>query len=519
VTEVSTGTGIGDQVAQPAVARTATAGRTTTGPTTARPPVLPRPGQDDRLLVTTEGEATDVEAPAQLPAPDPRGDGTQAPAPVTGDDLPYRSVRHVLDHGGPTMVFQPLLSLTRLEVSGYEALARFPGSPLTDSERWFMLAHDVGLGAALEAAAVGAALRARNSWPSNVSLSVNLSPSVLDSRLVQAVLPRDLTGIEIEVTEHESVPDIVALRQCLDRLRSRGARIAVDDVGAGHSGLRRVMDLAPDCIKLDRHLVTGIAGNKAKAALVRAVVDFADRIGATVCAEGVETVPDLLSLADLDVALAQGWAVGPPTPTAGVADPAAVAACERSLERVLAGGSARGRGEGLDRRLSLEDLFGRLADVVDLDDLASLASSAAAVLGCDETLLSHLTEDGYGVQALAGGIRVLDREVYPLAHFPATRTCMDEHVVVPVYEGDRRQPAEVSVLRRLGYASVLLVPVSSRGRSVGLLECYRADRGPWARRHIRSARLLASVLGPVLDGLRHCADPVVAATRPQHPRN
>ncbi len=65
-------------------------------------------------------------------------------------------------------------------------------------------------------------------------------------------------------------------------------------------------------------------------------------------------------------------------------------------------------------------------------------------------------------------------------------------------EGER---AECELLQRLGFETVLMVPVVSRDRVIGLLECYRRELMPWSRRQIRSARTVAAMLGPVLDGL------------------
>src|SRR5690349_1508804 len=222
------------------------------------------------------GPADDVPSP-RVPAGVVTVPDVIAPdAPGEPRDHPggYAAVREVLDRGGPDVVFQPQLSLSRLAVAGYEALARFPATPQRGPEYWFGLAREVGLGADLEASALRAALSQRAGRPKGTTMAVNVSPSVLGSAPLERVLPDDLRGIEIEITEHEHVDDVDALRGRLDELRDRGARLAIDDVGAGHSGLSRVMDLAPDSLKLDRHLVVGVAGSTAKSALIRAVVDF-----------------------------------------------------------------------------------------------------------------------------------------------------------------------------------------------------------------------------------------------------
>jgi EAL domain-containing protein (putative c-di-GMP-specific phosphodiesterase class I) len=413
------------------------------------------------------------------------------------------ALRRVLAEGGPAMVYQPQLSLSRLVVDGYEALARFPDSPMRGAEQWFGRARELGMGPSLEAAALQRALEHRQERPAGTTLAVNLSPGVLSSPAVAAVLPDDLSGIEIEVTEHEWVAGGGRLRKRLDRLRERGAGVAIDDVGVAHSGLRRVMDLAPDRIKLDRHLVQGVATSTAKTALIRAVVDFADRIGSAVCAEGVENVDDLEALAELDVGHAQGWMIGLPESDFRGADPLAVAAGRESLASMLAGPQ-----RDVARRIDLtapatadvEDLLVRLTRVDGLSALGGLTDLCAGVLGGDLALISMLTPDGSMVRSVGfwpGG----PGQEFHLADFPVTRRCLETRAVIPIYLGSDGDPAEWSVLSQLGHSCALLVPVISRDRVIGLLECYRRQPTAWSRRQIRSARTVAAMIGPVLDNL------------------
>ena len=420
----------------------------------------------------------------------------------------HAALRRILREGGPQIVFQPQLSLSRLVVDGYEALARFPDSPIRGgTEQWFSRARELGLGPALEAAALEQALRYRDRRPAGTVLAINLSPGVLTSAAVAAILPDDLTGLEIELTEHEWAPGSGRLRRQLDRLRERGARIAIDDVGVAHSGLSRVMDLAPDRIKLDRHLVQGVASSTVKAALIRAVVDFAEHIGAGVCAEGVENVDDLEALADLDVGYAQGWVVGLPEPGFEDVDPVAVTAGRDSLNALLAGRRAH-RPPALapatpapshDSTADVEELLVQLTTVTSLAELGALAGTCAGVLGGDTLYVSLLSEDGGSIQAVPNPIGKNPGEIFPLAGFPLTRLCLESRAVTPIYLNTVGDPAEWAVLERLGYATALLVPVISRDRVLGLLECYRSDATPWSRRQIRSARTIAAMLGPVLD--------------------
>ena len=431
--------------------------------------------------------------------------------------LQLAAVRRVLTGGGPEIVFQPQLSLSRMTVEGYEALARFPDSPIRGTEDWFTRARELGLGSALEVSAVERALARRHERPAGTTIAVNVSPKVLTSPALGAVLPRDLSGIEIELTEHEWATGAGTLRRALDRLRERGARVAIDDVGTAHSGLRRVIDLAPDKLKLDRVLVQGVANSSAKAALIRAVVDLAEQIGATVCAEGVENLDDLEAIADLDVASAQGWAIGMPDSYFAEAEPEAVRAAQDRLVVMLAGRPSRPAPARPAAKspvtapiplpaphlpiTGVEELLARLTAVTTLAELHTLVGGCAAVLGAESLVTSVLSADGTTLAAAPTGSRPgAFGQPFPLAGYPLTQACLDTRTVMPVY-GGQGETSEDEVLLRLGFATVLMVPVISRDRVIGLLECYRADEAPWSRRQIRSARTVAAMLGPVLDGL------------------
>jgi EAL domain-containing protein (putative c-di-GMP-specific phosphodiesterase class I) len=95
-------------------------------------------------------------------------------------------------------------------------------------------------------------------------------------------------------------------------VRSRGARIAVDDAGEGYAGLQQVMRMRADIIKLDRALVADVHADPAKIALIGSLVHFARSTGASICAEGVETLDELRVLIHLGVAHGQGWALARP---------------------------------------------------------------------------------------------------------------------------------------------------------------------------------------------------------------
>lgn len=193
-------------------------------------------------------------------------------------------------------------------MKGFEALARFAVEPRRTPDVWFAEAAAVGLLIDLELMAVGAALAQFDRLPAGVHLSVNLSPeSVMSPRLAATLAGYPLERIVIEVTEHAPVEDYEILNAALGNLRAQGCRLAIDDAGAGFASLRHILRLAPDVIKLDISLTRGLDHDRARRALATALISFANEIGATIVAEGIETVAEVDALRALGVAFGQGY--------------------------------------------------------------------------------------------------------------------------------------------------------------------------------------------------------------------
>jgi EAL domain-containing protein (putative c-di-GMP-specific phosphodiesterase class I) len=232
---------------------------------------------------------------------------------ITPDDdegLPDEAAVGRLLAGRVGLALQPVIDLASGRVVGQEALARFGGREPTD--RWFRAAGVHGLGAQLELLTLTAAMAQRPSLEPGQLLAVNVSPLALDDPDVLALLmSHDLTDVLVEITEHDAVSDYKRLRATLGALRDRGARIAVDDTGAGFASLRHVLMLQPDVVKLDNGL-TREASDPRQAALVKALVAFAHEVGMVVLAEGVEVADQVQVLLDLGVPLGQGWHLGVP---------------------------------------------------------------------------------------------------------------------------------------------------------------------------------------------------------------
>jgi diguanylate cyclase (GGDEF)-like protein len=396
---------------------------------------------------------------------------------------------------GITPVFQPLVALATGQVSGYEALTRFKAPPKRYPDQWFNLAARVGLGGALEAVAIKKALDVPNR-PPGTYLSLNLSPSTLRAPEVEAVLPQDMTGLVIEVTEHELAADDSALAADLARLRERGARVAVDDAGAGYAGLQQLMRVSPDLIKLDRSLVQNIHEDPAKQALVDSFVRFGRRTGAQVVAEGIENEEELRVLADLDVTYGQGYFLAKPGPPWATVSPWV---SEKLLRRSLAGQmSAEDISNlpvGSDQRLAA--VAARIARATTLEEVDLLAPVIADEMGADDLVIFNRGFDGSLTSTTArpwlpSGGRL------DLSHFPAfegvLRSGDPEQILADRGSGTTIGMGEVALLANSGYGSLLVVPIGQHA----MMQAYLQDERPWSRAQTNRAVVLAYQLAPVL---------------------
>jgi PAS domain S-box-containing protein len=242
---------------------------------------------------------------------------TDAGHPAILREIHRREITAVLQSEALLVAFQPIIAIDGGQVVGVEALSRFTSRPDVTPDMVFAKAANAGLGLELELLAVRRALFEARLLDPSWYVAVNVSPSVLaNPALLDAVQASgiDPARVVLEITEHASVNDYSRLDRPRQRLRELGIRLAIDDAGAGYASLKHIVTLAPDIIKIDRGLVTDIDTDRARRALVMAVVLYATEIGTTtVVAEGVETAAELQALTLLGVDAAQGYLISRPT--------------------------------------------------------------------------------------------------------------------------------------------------------------------------------------------------------------
>jgi diguanylate cyclase (GGDEF)-like protein/PAS domain S-box-containing protein len=223
--------------------------------------------------------------------------------------------------------YQPLVHLDSGEVSGLEALLRWP-----HPERGFIppmefipVAEDTGLIAPLGAYVLRQACADAAKWPPHVKLAVNLSPLQFRTGDLFMVVKQALEQsgfsakrLELEITETLLLERVDHVLATLHALRALGVRISMDDFGTGYSSLSYLRSFPFDKIKIDRSFVRDLGSNAEAQAIVRAILSLGLSLGITITAEGVETNEDLACLKAEGCHEAQGFLFSRARPQAEV---------------------------------------------------------------------------------------------------------------------------------------------------------------------------------------------------------
>lgn len=230
-----------------------------------------------------------------------------AAASVGREDLAL-ALKRALD--GLWMAYQPIVSWERRCVFAHEALMRttdtrlpFPGAILRAAEQ---LDRSQDVGRAVRAHVAETIDRLSPQCSTFVNLHVR---DLLDDTLFERSSPfaKHAPNLVLEITERAALSEVPDLRARIDRLRGLGFRIAVDDLGAGYSGLTSIAQIEPDILKIDMSLVRDISASSTKLKLVRSITAMAHDMGIQVVAEGVETAAERDKLVDAGCDLFQGY--------------------------------------------------------------------------------------------------------------------------------------------------------------------------------------------------------------------
>lgn len=221
---------------------------------------------------------------------------------------------------GLWLALQPIVRAGDGEVFAYEALMRTRSELLRSPPEVLDAAEQLG-----RVWDVGRAVRHRaaalaHAWHRSALLFVNLHPADLaDPDLHDDTAPLAGTAqtVVYEITERASLERVEYAAEGVERLRRRGIRIAVDDLGSGYSGLNSIARLEPEFVKIDMALVRGLDTDRRRQKLVTSMTSVCHELGILVVAEGIETMGERLACRDAGVDFLQGYLIarpGPPFP-------------------------------------------------------------------------------------------------------------------------------------------------------------------------------------------------------------
>jgi diguanylate cyclase (GGDEF)-like protein/PAS domain S-box-containing protein len=235
-------------------------------------------------------------------------------------------LRQTLHQNGLALYYQPQLALQTGELSGVEALVRWPHPQrgIIGPDRFVPLAEQTGLIRRLTLWVLETALEQSQRWQRSgqqLSVAVNLSMRDLqDAHLADTtvrLLERyavDPTRLRLEITESVLMADPKRVIDVLRRLRATGVEAALDDFGTGYSSLAYLAELPVNTLKIDRSLVRGLMDGRRRAAIVKATIELAHALDLRVVAEGIEDAPTWDALAELGCDSAQGYFIARPMP-------------------------------------------------------------------------------------------------------------------------------------------------------------------------------------------------------------
>ncbi len=239
---------------------------------------------------------------------------------------PVAELERALQAGEFVPYYQPIVDIRSGQLRGAEVLVRWrkPDGTLVYPGSFIPLAESSGLIRAMTrdlmkrvCKEAGHALSLRPA----LKVSFNFAGQLFsDESIVQDVVkifsgsPIRLSQVVLEVTERDPIENFTATRQTIAAFQGLGVRIAIDDVGTGHSGLSYMLKLGVDIIKIDKMFVDAIGTDRNSTTIVETLVDLAHNMRMDVVAEGVENFEQVMYLRELGVRSAQGYVFAPPLP-------------------------------------------------------------------------------------------------------------------------------------------------------------------------------------------------------------
>ncbi|MEE9281122.1 MAG: EAL domain-containing protein [Myxococcota bacterium] len=216
-------------------------------------------------------------------------------------------------------VFEPIVKLSEMKITGYEALSRGPtGTGLESPLNLFAIAESCGFEYELDNLCRRQALRNAKGIQPDQKLFLNILPSSIHDPDFAGARVREMLGdlglapcnLVLEISERQAISNYPIFLEAIDHFSRLGFEIALDDTGAGFSSLEAALELNPRYLKVDMSLVRGIEGNPQKQEAMRGLHSLSEKMSSTVIAEGIETRSELEVIQDLGIEYGQGFIFG-----------------------------------------------------------------------------------------------------------------------------------------------------------------------------------------------------------------
>lgn len=236
-------------------------------------------------------------------------------------------LQHAVENGELRLHYQPKVDTASGRLLGMEALVRWmhPERGMISPAEFIPVAEDTGMIVAIGRWVLREACRQNAAWQQAglrpLQVAVNLSArqfrsdnllDEIDAALSETALPASL--LELEITESMVMEDPERVINLLDKIRSRGIHLSLDDFGTGHSSLAYLKRFPINCVKIDRAFIKDMPENTDDVAIARTIVAMAKSLGLTTVAEGVETVEQLELLKTMGCDQIQGYFFSRPLP-------------------------------------------------------------------------------------------------------------------------------------------------------------------------------------------------------------
>ena len=241
-------------------------------------------------------------------------------------DNPVEEIARAIEAREFIPYYQPVIDISTGRVAAAEVLMRWrkPDGTIVPPAKFIPLAESSGLIIAMTRSimiAVREEIGAVYAQRPHLRVGFNLSARHFDDEQIVADVrrifqnsPVQMQQIVLEVTERQPLENLTAARRIVAALQGLGVRVAMDDVGAGHSGLSYMLKLGADMIKIDKVFIDALGRDSNSTTIIGTLVDLARNMRMDVVAEGVENFEQVVALRDHGIRLAQGYVFAPPLP-------------------------------------------------------------------------------------------------------------------------------------------------------------------------------------------------------------